>query len=331
LESILSNSKATAVPSSSLPYGELDLSTSPKVHNLSQMSSITLESARLNLAKVLSKSRFPVLLVEDKDFPQSYALKLFPMSKGSLPTSFLNEILVLNLEHDNLIELQSAFPQFSLESNSSQPSSISAILMEYALHGDLCNLLRTASKDLSEEAVRTLFHQLLDGLEYLHSQGLAHLDLKPDNLLLGEDFTLKIGDFDQVTPIQDSCTTSKGTPGYRAPEVKRQTCKNLCAADIFSAGVVLFIMKSRVPPYAEGKLFALYNELIKEKNSRFWEIHCQAKKDKQFFSESFKDLFTQMLQPVPENRPSISEIKKSEWYNGPTLDQKSLKEELSRL
>lgn len=303
--------------------------------SLSQAYESNFDQSSLKLVKVLCSSRFPVILVEDSVFSQIFVLKLFPLYEGNTITrAFLHETSVLNLApHPNLIRIHCAFPKFSLAGETPQDSSISAVLMEYADNGDLCRLLKTAPCNLSEEAVRTLFHQLVDGLEFLHSQGLAHLDIKPDNLMLGEDFTLKIGDFDQITMIEHAYTPSKGTPGYRAPEVRNQQCFNLPAADIFSAGVVLFAMKSRVPPFAEGKLskcLDLYQELYRE-NSRFWEIHCKAQNDAQFFSESFKDLFIQMLHPYPEKRPTIMEIRNSEWFNGPILDQKSLKEELTRL
>lgn len=81
------------------------------------------------------------------------------------------------------------------------------------------------------------------------------MDLKPDNILLDENFQPKIADFDQSINIEDGPPTSKGTNGYRAPEVVNQGYIDPILADIFSLGVILFVLKSKVPPYAEGKLF----------------------------------------------------------------------------
>lgn len=318
--------------SSRLPSGNPEPASPHHMVSLSQTHTSTpSDKSNLQIIKVLSSSRFPVILVEDNASSHILVLKLFPLSQGNLAKAFLHEASVLNLVHPNLIRMHHAFPRYSLQANN---SLLSAVTMEHASNGDLCRLLKTAPHHLSEEAVRTLFSKLIDGLEYLHDKGLAHLDLKPENLFLEEDFNLKIGDFDQATAIRNGCTQSKGTPNYRAPEVQEENCSNLAAADVFSAGVVLFTMKSRVPPYMERRHVNgpnLYEELIKQDNSRFWEIHCKAQKNEEFFSESFKDLFAKMLDPVPENRLSIAEIKKSKWYNGSILGREGLKEELSRL
>jgi len=288
------------------------------------------DEASFKLVKVLSSSRFPIILVEKGSYPQLFVLKLFPLCEGNLTRAFLQEASVMELIHPNVIKLHQALPRFSFADNDSDESSCSAILMEHAANGDLCRLLKTASNHLTEAGVRTLFHQLLSGLEHLHTQGFAHLDIKPDNIFFDNTFTLKIGDFDQATMMQDGYTHSRGTAGYRAPEVKGQKCCNLSAADIFSAGVVLFVMKSRVPPYIEGKLsnVDLYEELTKEDNCNFWNIHCKAQKNDMFFDNSFKDLFVKMIDPIPENRPSIWDIKQSFWYNGPILSQEDLRKEL---
>jgi len=70
---------------------------------------------------------------------------------------------------------------------------------------------------------RTFFHQLIDGIEYLHSQNLAHMDLKLENLVLGDDFKLKIIDFDLAISLTDEKNDQyggAGTKNYRAPEVR---------------------------------------------------------------------------------------------------------------
>jgi len=285
----------------------------------------------LKITKVLSSNRFPIILVEDPTNSEFFVLKLFPLLEGRLAQSFLQETSALGLDHPNIIKLHQGFPKYPW---GSEGNYISAVLMEYAYQGDLLKLLKGAASGLSEEAVRTLFHQLLNGIEYLHNQGLAHLDLKPDNLFLNEDFILKIGDFDQATPIQHNFTLSQGTPGYRSPEIKQQSCLNLPAADIFSAGVVLFVMKSRVPPFVEGKLFkniSLYEELSKGDKANFWEIHTKIQNNEAFYSEAFRDLIEQMLHEDPECRPSIEQIKKSEWFQGEILELQDLRAELLSL
>ena len=82
-------------------------------------------------------------------------------------------------------------------------------------------------------------------LEFLHKNGVAHMDLKLENLLLDENYTLKIGGFDNAHYKNDAIILSDGTEGYRAPEMKLGRCNQPMVADIYSAGMVLLMLKNR--------------------------------------------------------------------------------------
>lgn len=75
---------------------------------------------------------------------------------------------------------------------------------------------------LSEEFLRRIIYQILKGLAYLQSNGYAHRDMKPDNILVFEGGIVKITDFGLARPVigsQDSMTKGACTPLYAAPEV----------------------------------------------------------------------------------------------------------------
>lgn len=97
------------------------------------------------------------------------------------------------------------------------------ILLELANGGSLFDYVAEAGR-FEEKYARHFFKQLLEGVAYLHSSGITHRDLKSDNLLLDDDFNLKIADFGFAAPIKghDGSGILKeklGTPGYMAPEL----------------------------------------------------------------------------------------------------------------
>src|SRR5690606_17963001 len=110
-------------------------------------------------------------------------------------------------------------------------------------YGDFDQLMLLLNFYEDKTLVSTYFHQLVNGIEYLHNQGIAHLDLKLSNLLLGERFVLKIANFEQAHRKNDEKTLGKGTINYRAPELANGNCKCPASADICSMGIILFVLK----------------------------------------------------------------------------------------
>ena len=159
---------------------------------------------------------------------------------------------------------------------------------------------------------------MVSAVAYLHEKGIAHLDLKLENLMIGKDFQLKIIDFDMSYKEGDKKVISLGTRYYRAPELVMDLCVNPRAADIFSAGIILFVFKcSGKIPQMEDTLYHGVNlfELMQTNREKFWDTHTQAQeRDPDFFEADFKELFMRMTDCAPENRPTISEIKQMNWY-----------------
>eukprot|EP01066_Platyproteum_vivax_P020787 Platyproteum_vivax@DN8721_c0_g1_i1.p1 len=115
----------------------------------------------------------------------------------------------------------------------------------------------------SEETTQRIFKEVLEGLGYMHNQGVVHRDLKPENILLtnhSDSTTPKISDFGLARHLSDdsNCQTFCGTPHYFAPEVINTHWSKVSgygkSVDLWSAGVILYIMLSGVPPFAEEGL-----------------------------------------------------------------------------
>lgn len=279
------------------------------------------------LIRVLNKAKFPVFLGFSASMNENLAVKVFPFCGNTINPCFTNEALFANLKHKNVLSI------VHYESDREAifddgAKKISYTIMELAPYGDFFDFVMSQRVHIDSKLARTYFRQLIEGIEYLHMVGVAHLDLKLDNLLLGNNYTLKIGDFDQAFRKGQKTILSKGTVCYRAPELVKRTCKNPEAADIYSAGIILFLLKSGgVLPHSEQQKYKCYDlfDLMINEPSLFWEKHCEIqRKDSSFFDEDFKNLFNAMIQLNPETRPSIAQIKASKYYNGPVYTQEEV-------
>ena len=275
----------------------------------------------LTIIKPLSESSISVYHVYSLSKHTHFALKIFP--KNSFGTAqFENERRMIKLNHENVVQ---SFPILC------HYQRFDAILTEFCQHGDFFDLVLKGNLN-TEILIRTYFHQLINGLEYIHSQGIAHLDLKLENLMLGSDCRLKIIDFDHAQYTSDKSFKGKGTIAYRAPEIKNETCTDPIAADVFSAGVILYSFKAREFPFNEREDVTCqnincYSTFVKN-NNKFWEGKALLKKSKGFFSEDLIELVNGMLKDKPQERFTIKDIKESKWYQGPVLDFESLKAEM---
>ena len=275
----------------------------------------------------LSKAKFSVYLVHCEAVNQQFAMKIFPYKDGKVNSCFLTETRFAKLDHQNVIKTI-GFERSQETMNNDKLAKISYLITEFAPHGDFQDVVVRRRAMTDDILVRTYFRQLIEGLEYLHKHRIAHLDLKLENLLLGKDFKLKIADFDLAHVKGDSRISTKGTVYYRAPELMEQKCVDVGAADIYAAGIILFVMKSGgILPHSEQKLYRGMNlfSLLSEANSVFWQKHCVIQgKSAQFFDIEFRKLFNACVSVKPSERPSLSEIKRSKWYNGPVYSQQEV-------
>ena len=277
---------------------------------------------------LLKQGKFPICLVSSKSSQKIYALKLFPYQNEEPNQYYLNEKKFTFLKHESIIAFLNS-QDHQLLVHEGFIIKVSYILMELAPYGDFYDFV--VNRRMTDEIlIRTYFHQLIEGLEYMHNNGVAHLDLKLQNMLIGENFHLKIADFDLAWSHDCNIpVTRQGTLHYRAPEVVYDSVKDPMAADIYSAGIILFVLKTNgtMPFTEEGdtedkQLFALF--LLKD--PAFWEQHAQIQNQSaNFFDKDFRELFYMMTNLEPSKRAKIKEIKNSAWYKGPIYNQKELK------
>lgn len=145
---------------------------------------------------------------------------------------------------------------------------------------------------------------MLTSLKYVHGEGYAHRDIKPDNILLDGNFNIKIADFGFAGPMAGRnpeggyygfLRTQLGTVPYQAPEINEGQLYRGHEVDLFALNIVLFILVSSLPPFKQAVADDFFYNLIKSNNpSNFWRYHSQDR-DPNFFSEEFKNFIWKAL------------------------------------
>lgn len=122
--------------------------------------------------------------------------------------------------------------------------------VEFAEHGDLLHLLRKSKLDT--ETSRKIVKELTAGVQYLHSRGICHRNLKLENLLLTEEHDLKICDFKAAVFTANGIITGNfGSYDYAAPETLRESSFDGFKADMWSCGVIIYALLTRRMPFKD--------------------------------------------------------------------------------
>ena len=179
-------------------------------------------------------------------------------------------------------------------------------VMEYCEGGELFNYI-VKNRRLSEEESAFFYYQLINGLEYIHSLGIVHRDLKPENLLLTNEHLLKIIDFGLSNYFKegqkDLLATPCGSPCYASPEMVGGKKYNGFKIDIWSSGIILYAMLCGYLPFEDKD-----NDILFEKI-----LECKLVFPK-YVKKLSRDLMERILVTDPDQRISISEIKKHPFY-----------------
>ncbi|KAL0284245.1 UNVERIFIED_CONTAM: CBL-interacting serine/threonine-protein kinase [Sesamum angustifolium] len=178
--------------------------------------------------------------------------------------------------------------------------------MEFVRGGEL--FAKIAKGRLREDAARNYFQQLISAIDFCHSRGVYHRDLKPENLLLDEEGMLKVTDFG-LSAFSDHLRqdgllhTTCGTPAYVAPEVIGKKGYDGAKADIWSCGVILFVLLAGYLPFQDDNIVAMYRKIYRG------DFKCPP-----WFSPESRKLITKMLDPNTSTRISIAKIMESSWF-----------------
>lgn len=291
------------------------------------------------ILKVLGKGgTAKVKLSRHTETGDLYAIKIMKTTTPNMLARFRdmvqNEINSLNrIQHPNIVNLiQTNEHGTYTKKNNGGVYSCMYLVMELCPNGELFDVLYHTGR-FSEAVSRTLFKQLIEGIEACHTAGITHRDLKPENLLFDADCNLKITDFGFAVMLSGRdgsgmLHTHLGTESYMAPEVHMRNPYNGVSVDLFAAGIILFIMYSQNPPFSKADQRDPYYQLLASKNEKFWQLHSR-NKPPNYYSKEFRNLIESMLAFDPTQRPSIAEIKSHPWYNGPSASLQDLASDIS--
>jgi len=139
----------------------------------------------------------------------------------------------------------------------------------------------------------------MEGLNHVHKSGLAHRDLKSENILLDGDYVLKIADFGFAAPMEGKngdgyLRTRLGTKNHMAPEIHLRKPYKGELVDLFASAIILFTMVSQHPPFNAAQPSDPYYKCIGGgKYDTFWNAHSRTKDGgSSFYSQDFKALIS---------------------------------------
>ncbi|KAG8370595.1 hypothetical protein BUALT_Bualt14G0133400 [Buddleja alternifolia] len=181
------------------------------------------------------------------------------------------------------------------------------MVLEYVNGGELFERIASKGK-LPEAQGRKLFQQLIDGVTYCHNKGVFHRDLKLENVLIDAQGNIKITDFGLSALPQHFrddglLHTTCGSPNYVAPEVLSNRGYDGATSDIWSCGVILYVILTGYLPFDDRNLAVLYQKIFKGDS--------QIPK---WLSSGAKNLIRRILDPNPRTRITMVEIRENDWF-----------------
>ncbi|CAG2181173.1 unnamed protein product [Oppiella nova] len=185
--------------------------------------------------------------------------------------------------------------------------------MDLADGGDILDLIKKDGA-IPEPRAKPLYKGVSEAIKYIHTKGFAHRDIKSENILLNKDRTVaKIGDFgfsrtcfDNTTGQRVLSKTYCGSAAYAAPEILKVEPYNPMISDVWSMGVVLYVLvNNRLP-------FVAVNDNLKdllkhqlEKNINF---------DRKSLTPECKELIQKLLEPNVKQRYTMVQVLEHRWF-----------------
>jgi serine/threonine protein kinase len=261
------------------------------------------------MGRVLGHGNFGrVHVARDLRTGRSVAVKVVAKDKvvrAGMVEQIKREIAVMKrVSHPNIVELHEVMAT----------RSKIYLALELVRGGELFAWIVRSGR-VREDVARHYFRQLISAVDFCHARGVYHRDLKPENLLLDEAGNLKVVDFG-LSALADHARadgllhTLCGTPGYAAPEVLRDKGYDGAKADLWSCGVILYVLLAGSLPFADDNIVTMYRKVQRG------DYRCPP-----WFSTEARRLIPKLLDPNPATRITVAQLVETPWFKKTSISR----------
>lgn len=314
--------KGNDVPEAQPTEPEVIEATSPAPDETNRAKQLTvLEAHGYTLGKTLGHGSYATVKeAYSSKHKTRVAIKI--ISKRKSPSDFIEKFLPREIEVIKLLKHRSLVSFLQ----SIETTNRVYMIMEVCDNGDLLDIIKV-EKFIADRQAGSWFHQLIDGLVYLHSKGIVHRDLKCENLLLDKRKTIKISDYGfaraNMKSLDGALVLSEtycGSYAYAPPEILCGVPYDAQKADIWSAGVVLFTMVFGRLPFDDSN----HRNLIKQVQSK---VNFPSEP---VVSEDCKHLISDILCSTKE-RATLNTIRQNAWFKRVRPENIKIRESIKTL
>ncbi|XP_028551200.1 CBL-interacting protein kinase 1-like isoform X3 [Dendrobium catenatum] len=277
-----------------------------------------MKQGKYELGRMLGEGSFgKVKFARRVDTGEAFAVKILDRKRIldlKIDEQLKREIATLKLlKHPNVVRLHEESTNLLMIPTKNTPQEVFAskeriyMVLEYVNGGELYDKIASKGR-LSEQFGRNIFQQLIDGISYCHDKGVYHRDLKPENVLVDAMGKIKISDFGLSALSQQLWNdgllhTTCGSPNYVAPEVLSNRGYDGAISDIWSCGVILYVILTGALPFDDRNLAVLYQKIFKG------DTHIPS-----WLCPGAQNMLRRILDPNPRTRINVAEIKEDNWF-----------------